>query len=63
MGGFGSRFELRLIACTAPREPDTSDGFSSLLSASLETSETAVSAEPGSTHAAVSLTNDVLVYN
>jgi hypothetical protein len=51
-----------LIACTAPRA-GSPDAFSPLLPASPETPETVVSAEPGSAHAAVSLTNDVLVYN
>jgi hypothetical protein len=45
--------ERRLVAYTTP-EP---------VPASPETPETAVSAEPGSAHAVVSLTNDVLVYN
>jgi hypothetical protein len=38
-----------------PLEPCSSDAFSPLLPASPETSETIVSAEPGSAHAAVSL--------
>jgi hypothetical protein len=46
-----------------PPEPGFPDAISLLLPASPETPETAVSAEPGSAHAAVSLTNDVLVYN
>jgi hypothetical protein len=46
-----------------PPEPGSPDAFSPLLSASPETPETVVSAEPGSAHAGVSLTNDVLVYN
>jgi hypothetical protein len=46
-----------------PPEPGSPDAVSLLLSASPETPETAVSAEPGSAHATVSLTNDVLVYN
>jgi hypothetical protein len=46
-----------------PPEPGSPDAISLLLPASPETPETAVSAEPGSAHAAVSLTNDVLVYN
>jgi hypothetical protein len=46
-----------------PPEPGSPDAISLLLSASSETPETAVSAEPGSAHAAVSLTNDVLVSN
>jgi hypothetical protein len=46
-----------------PSEPGSPDAISLLLTASPETSETAVSAEPGSARAAVSLTNDVLVYN
>jgi hypothetical protein len=44
----------------SPLEPGSPDTISLLLSAS---PETAVSAEPSSAHAAVSLTNDVLVYN
>jgi hypothetical protein len=52
--------ERRLIACTAPR---VRDAFSSLLPASSETPETTVSAKTGSAHAAVSLANDILVYN
>jgi hypothetical protein len=43
-----------------PPEPGSPDAISLLLPAS---PETAVSAEPGSAHAAVSPTNDVLVYN
>jgi hypothetical protein len=46
-----------------PSEPGSPDAISLLLSASPETPETAVSAKPGSAHAAVSPTNDVLVYN
>jgi hypothetical protein len=46
-----------------PLEPGSPDAISLLLPASSETPETAVSAEPGSAHAAVSLTNNVLVYN
>jgi hypothetical protein len=41
-------------------EPSSPDAISLLLHAS---PETAVSAEPGSAHATVSRTNDVLVYN
>jgi hypothetical protein len=41
----------------------SSNAIFPLLSASPETPETAVSAEPGSAHAGVSLTNDELVYN
>jgi hypothetical protein len=46
-----------------PPEPGTSDATSSLLPASPETLETAVFAQPGSAHATISLTNDLLVYN
>jgi hypothetical protein len=46
-----------------PPESGSPDAISPLLPASPETPETAVSAEPGSAHATVSLTNDVLVYN
>jgi hypothetical protein len=46
-----------------PPEPGSPDAISLLLPASLETPETAVFAEPGSGHADISLTNDVLVYN
>jgi hypothetical protein len=44
-------------------ETGSPDVISLLLPASPETPETAISAEPDSAHAAVSLTNDVLVYN
>jgi hypothetical protein len=46
-----------------PPEPGSTDAISLLLPASPETPEKAVSTEPGSAHATVSLTNDVLVYN
>jgi hypothetical protein len=46
-----------------PPEPCSSDAIFLLLPASPETPQTAVSAEPGSAHAVVSPTNDVLVYN
>jgi hypothetical protein len=48
---------------TPPPEPGSPYAISLLLPASAETPETAVSAKLGSAHAAVSLTNDVLVYN
>jgi hypothetical protein len=46
-----------------PLEPGSPDAISPLLPASPQTPETIVSTEPGSAHATVSLTNDVLVYN
>jgi hypothetical protein len=47
----------------APRlDPGSPDAISPLFPAFPETPETTVSAEPGSTHATVYLTNDVLVY-
>jgi hypothetical protein len=48
---------------TPPPEPGSPYAISLLLPASAETPETAVFAKLGSAHAAVSLTNDVLVYN
>jgi hypothetical protein len=71
-GAFGSRFwdnQAHGVQASGvwlpapPPEPGSPDAISLLLPASPETPETAVSAEPDSTHAAVSLTNDVLVYN
>jgi hypothetical protein len=71
-GVFGSRFWANqahgvqasgVWLPTPPPELDSSDAISLLLPASPETPETVVSAEPGSAHAVVSLTNDVLVYN
>jgi hypothetical protein len=71
-GAFGSRFwankahgvQVSDVWLPAPpSEPGSPDAISLLLPASPETPETAVSAEPGSVHAAVSPTNDVLVYN
>jgi hypothetical protein len=47
----------------SPPESGSPDAISLLLPASPQTPETVVSAEPGSAHVAVSLTNDVLVYN
>jgi hypothetical protein len=72
MGAFGSRFwtnqahevqagDVWLPAPTS--KPGSPDAISSLLPASPETPKTVISAEPGSAHATVSLTNDVLVYN
>jgi hypothetical protein len=72
LGAFGSRFWTNqaygvqasgVWLSAPPPEPSSPDAISLLLSASAETLETAVSAEPGSAHAVVSLTNDVLVYN
>jgi hypothetical protein len=71
-GAFGSRFwanqahGVQVSGVWLPAPPPESgspDAISLLLPASPETPETAVSAEPGSAHAAVSPTNDVLVYN
>jgi hypothetical protein len=71
-GAFGSRFWANQthgvqangvwLPASSP-EPGSPDAISLLLPASSETPETTVSAEPGSAHADVSLTNDVLVYN
>jgi hypothetical protein len=72
LGAFGSRFwanQAHGVQASGvwlpapPPEPGSPDAISLLLPASPETPETDVSAEPGSTHAAVSPTNDVLVYN
>jgi hypothetical protein len=54
--------ERRLIVCTAPRARLSGCIFLPLACIP-ETSENGRSAEPGSAHATVSLTNDVLVYN
>jgi hypothetical protein len=71
-GVFGSRFwanQAHGVQASGvwlpapPPEPGCPDAISLLLPASPETPETTVSAEPGSAHAAVSPTNDVLVYN
>jgi hypothetical protein len=60
----GPRVQVSGVWLPAPApEPDSPDAISPLLPASPETPETALSAEPGSAHAVVSLTNDVLVYN
>jgi hypothetical protein len=62
LGAFGLHFWTNQTHGVPP-EPGSPDAISLLLPASLETPETAVSTEPGSAHAVVSLTNDVLVYN